>query len=207
MNAIQLTVRKFPSLSTLQFLPKTTTDSLYATYRSYVQKTNEILGKLSHSNYEAAHPVYSEFRSRKRELPHALGAVKSFEIFFAHLTEGTSSIPAGTVMEQIRRDFGSWERFMVELRATAIASRGWVSVSFDLDLRILQIQMGDTPEDLTVWNTAPVMIVDVSDRAAAVDFKGDRVAYLDAVMKHIDWTVVERNMDDALGQTAASKPF
>lgn len=198
MTTTPLPVRRFEALQHLAHLPRTTTDAMLATYRSYVQKPNEILHKLSHSDFSSSHPVYSEFRSRKREFPHALGAVKSFEIFFAHLTAEPAPGPDPLVLEQIRRDFGSWERFRAELRATAQASRGWVAVGYDLDLRMMLVQMGDTPEDLTVWNTAPILIIDVSDRAAAIDFKGDRAKYFDAVMRHIDWSVVSRNLEDAL---------
>lgn len=206
MNTTTLQARSFPQLKEVRNLPARTLDILRQRYEGYVTKTNEIMKKLDTADRAGAHPVFSELRSLKSELPHALGAVKSYEIFFTHLG---SKIPSATsaLSEHVKRDFGTHDKFLAEIKATAMASRGWVAVGFDLDLRRLMVMMGDTPEDLTVWNTAPVMILDVSERACAADFGSDRMQYVDALLHNTNWTVVERNLEDALGLQPAGKPY
>ncbi len=206
MKPITLSVRTFPHLRQLQGIPERTVDMLEQRYRDYVKKTDELLRRLATVDLGTAHPVYSDLRALQRELPHSLGAVKSYEIFFTHMN-GKRSAPSPRLAEHIRQDFGTHEAFLAELRASAIASRGWVAVTYDLDLRRLMVLAGDTPEDLTVWNTAPVLVLDVSEWIPALDFGGDRHRYLEVLFRNIDWAVVERNLEDALGLQAAGKPY
>lgn len=205
MNRFGLQARTFPQLAELRELPPRTLEILQQRYREYVAKTNEILKKLAVVDHDAAHHVYSELRALKSELPHALGAVKSYEIFFAHLG-GRIPTAESALSEQVKRDYGSHDAFLAEIKSTARASRGWVAVGYDPDLRKLMVLLGDTPEDLTVWNMAPVMVLDVSERACAADFGSDRGRYVDALLHNTDWTVVERNLDRALDLQPADGP-
>lgn len=202
--APRLQTRTFPHLDSLRDLPERTLDILQQRYREYVTKTNEILHKLEFADRKGAHHVFSDLRALKSELPHALGAVKSYEIFFAHLG-GKIPSSSSALSEQIRRDFGTHDRFLDEIRATAMAARGWVAVGYDLDLKRLMVLLGDTPEDLTVWNTAPVMILDVSERACAADFGSDRGRYVEALLRNTNWPAVERNLENALGLLPAGR--
>lgn len=197
MNRIRLEVRSFPAIHALKDLPGRTMGEHERLYQSYVRKTNEILAHLEVVDREMAHPIFSEYRSLKTELTTTLGAVKSYEIFFAILG-GTGGHPSGDLAERIQRDFGSFAAWQADFRASAIASRGWVALAYDRDLGRLVNVLGDLPEQMTVWDVQPVMVFEVSERTASIDFQRDRSRYLNALMSNVDWGRASRNLEEAL---------
>lgn len=198
MTTARLVARKFPVLNRLGTFPRPTLEEHDAAYRGYVAKTNEMLERLEHADRAAAHPVFSEWRAIKSELPIALAAVKSYEVFLTHLG-GRGGEPGGALADRIRLDYGSFSTFVGELEATAAASRGWVAVVWDADLERLDIVLGDTPENLCVWRQEPIVVLEVSDRAASVDFARNRRRYLAALLDNLDWELVERDFERAAG--------
>jgi Fe-Mn family superoxide dismutase len=198
MSVSRITPKKFAVLNRLGTFPRPTLEELDALYRGYVAKTNEMLEHLERADRSAAHPVYSEWRSIHSEIPIAIAAVKSYEIFLGHMG-GRGGEPQGALAEQIRRDFGTFRDFLSELEATAIASRGWAAVVWDEDAGRLRTVLGDTPENLSVWRWQPVMVLEVSDRSASVDFARNRRRYLQALFENLDWDVIEHNFERVVG--------
>jgi len=205
MKRIRIDVRAFPALDTLRGLPVRTMREHETIYQMYVRKTNEILSHLEVVDRETAHPIFSEYRSLKGEFMTTLGAVKSYEIFFSHLG-GAGGRPDGTMLQHLEHDFGSYEAWLADFRASAMASRGWVALAYDINLQRLLNVMGDAPEQMTVWNVQPAMVFEVSERSASIDFQRDRGRYLDTLLANLDWAVVERNLDDALLLQPAGTP-
>ena len=135
-----------------------------------------------------------------------MASVKSYEIFFTHLG-GETRKPQKMLTERFQQDFGGYDGFVNELTSSALASRGWVALSYDLDLRRLLVVIGDTPEQLTVWNNAPILVFEVSAMSAALEFSGDRRRYLTALLDSVDWAIAERNLEDAVGLQPAGRPY
>ncbi len=205
MQQIRLEMRKFSSLRELNGIPARTMETLNESYKHNVHKATEIFDKLARTDHGLADSIYSELRSLKLGLPVALGAVKSYEIFFG-LLGGKGGRPTSTVEEALRRDFGSYEQFVADLKATAIASRGWVALVLDLNQKRLLNVLGDTPVDLAIWNWQPILVIEVSERTIGADFNRDRTLYIDAVLKNLDWNVVESNLEGAMSIHPAGSP-
>lgn len=202
MKKTQLEARNYPNLTQGHMLPGATLAELEALYRGHVRTTNQIFGRLVLADPLDAHPVYGEWRSLKVSLTGELAATKGYEIFLSHIGP-TGGRPTGALADQIRRDFGTFEGFVVDFRATALSSRGWVALCYDGDLDKLLTLVGDAPEAIAAWNLHPVMVMDVSERVAAVDFSRDRHRYFDALLEATDWKVVARNLEDAMSRTPA----
>ena len=66
----------------------------YKLYQGYVNKRNEILGKLAAVDLGSANQIYSELRALKVELSFAIGGIKNHEIYFEHLG-GDGGDPTG----------------------------------------------------------------------------------------------------------------
>jgi Fe-Mn family superoxide dismutase len=172
----------------------------YEAYRAWVSKASEILERLERVDRLGASPVFSDLRCLKLALMPALGAVKNYEIFFSHLG-GEGGRPSGLLADLIRRDFGSYEGFLGDFKATAVASRGWAALTYDLNLERLLITLGDSAEDLTVWNQAPILVMEVSEQSSAADFgrsRLNRLRYVDALLGNLEWAAVELNLEEAL---------
>jgi superoxide dismutase len=205
-TTLQLETRVFPNLRKVNTVPARVITLHEEHYQASVSKANEILRRLQTVDRSTSNPIFSDVRMLKTQLQPIMASVKSYEIFFTHLG-GDTKKPMKMLSERFVKDFGSHEEFMNELTSSAIASRGWVALSYDLDLKRLMVVIGDTPEQLTVWDNAPILVLEVSATSAALEYGGDRRRYVTSLLESVDWMIAERNLEDAIGLQPAGKPL
>src|SRR3954452_746528 len=95
-----------PAVLELDGISRASVEAHYKLYQGYVNKRNEILGKLADVDLGSANQVYSEVRSLKVEYSFAIGGIKNHEVYFEHLG-GTGGEPDGQIGKLVKRDFGS----------------------------------------------------------------------------------------------------
>lgn len=202
MTTFKIDVRSFGSVRDLNGIPSRTMQNLHHAYQVYVEKTNELLKRMPRGDVQSAHPVFSDLRTYKLQLPELLGAIRSYEAFFTILG-GKGGKPTGALEEMIHRDFGGWDTFLAELKSTALASRGWVALAYDLTAKRLFLHLTDGPGAPPVWGAIPVLVLNVAEDTCAVDFAGNRMRWIDACLANVDWTRVAENLDAAVRAPAA----
>ena len=189
-NYEEITPRELkPVLLELDGISRETIEAHYKLYQGYVNKRNEILGKLADVDLASANQVYSELRALKLDLTFAVGGIKNHEIYFEHLG-GTGGDPSGLFGDLVKRDFGSVDDWRGDLKATGLAARGWAWTAYDWDEERLFNYMGDTQNTYPVWNATPLVALDVYEHAYFLDFQTDRVSYIDAFFNNMDWATV-----------------
>lgn len=192
-----LEAKTFESIRQLDGISERTMTEHYKLYEGYVKKFNEISEKLLTVDLDAANPSYSEVRSLKTEYSFALNGVKNHEIYFGHLG-GDGAVPSGRLSEQLTKDFGSFEKWQLEMKATAMAARGWAWLVWDKDLQKLVNVAGDTQSTYLVWNCLPLVALDVYEHAYFIDHGIMRRDYIDAFFKNLNWSVIEKAFDTAI---------
>ena len=186
----QITARELkPALLELDGISRETIEAHYKLYQGYVNKRNEILGKLDGVDLSSANQVYSDLRALKVDLTFAIGGIKNHEIYFEHLG-GVGGDPAGIFSDLVKRDFGSVEAWRADLKATGMAGRGWAWTAYDWDEGRLFNYIGDAQNTFPVWNATPLVALDVYEHAYFIDFGTDRGAYIDAFLNNLDFDVV-----------------
>ena len=189
-NHEEITARELkPALYELDGISRETIEAHYKLYQGYVNKRNEILGKLADADPAAANQVYSDFRSLKVDLSFAVGGIKNHEIYFEHLG-GSGGEPTGLFADLVKRDFGSATDWKADLRATGLAGRGWAWTAYDWDEGRLFNYLGDAQNTYPVWNATALVALDVYEHAYFVDFGTDRAGYIDAFFHNLDYDVV-----------------
>ena len=178
-----------PALLELEGISRASIEAQHRLYEGYVSRRNEILRKLAAADLARADDVYSELRTLKVELSFAIGGIKNHELYFEHLG-GDGGEPEGAVARLIRRDFGSAEAWCSDLKATALAGRGWAWTAYDWDEGRLFNYIGDAQNTFAIWNATPLVALDVAEHAYFFDFQTDRGAYIDAFLANLDWGVV-----------------
>ena len=178
-----------PALLELDGISRASVEAHYKLYQGYVNKRNEILGKLATAELASANQVYSELRSLKVDLSFAIGGIKNHEVYFEHLG-GDGGDPKGAAADLIKRDFGSAENWRTDLKATGMAGRGWAWTAYDWDEGRLFNYVGDAQNSFPIWNATPLVALDVYEHAYFLDFQTDRGAYIDAFFDNLDWPVV-----------------
>jgi Fe-Mn family superoxide dismutase len=189
-NHEEITARELnPRLLELEGISRETIEAHYKLYQGYVNKRNEVLGKLAGVDLASANQVYSDIRSLKVDLTFAIGGIKNHEIYFEHLG-GSGGDPAGVFGDLVRRDFGSVEAWKADLKATGLAGRGWAWTAYDWDEGRVFNYIGDAQNSFPVWNAAPLVALDVYEHAYFIDFATDRGSYIDTFLDNLDYDVV-----------------
>ena len=134
----------------------------------------------------------------KVELSFALGGVKNHEIYFGHLGKGTKGGPEGTLLDMINRDFGEVEKWQEDLKASGMAARGWVWLSYDRDLQKLVNFIGDSQNTFLIWNAVPLLALDTYEHAYFIDYGTDRKSYIEAFLRNLNWDVISKNAEGVL---------
>ena len=178
-----------PALYELDGISRETIEAHYKLYQGYVNKRNEILGKLAGVDLASANQVYSDVRSLKVDLSFAIGGIKNHEIYFEHLG-GTGGEPAGIFGSLVKRDFGSVADWKADLKATGMGGRGWAWTAYDWDEGRLFNYIGDAQNTFPVWNATPLVALDVYEHAYFIDFGTDRAGYIEAFFNNLDYDVV-----------------
>ncbi|HSB38217.1 MAG TPA: Fe-Mn family superoxide dismutase [Gaiellaceae bacterium] len=189
-NREEITPRQLkPALLELDGISRESVEAHYKLYEGYVNKRNEIMGKLGELDLAAANQVYSEVRALKVDLTFAIGGIKNHEIYFEHLGGGGGE-PDDLIRELIVRDFGSVADWRTDLKATGMGGRGWAWTAYDWDEGRLFNYIGDTQNTYPVWNATPLVALDVYEHAYFMDFQTDRASYIEAFFDNLDWDVV-----------------
>jgi Fe-Mn family superoxide dismutase len=189
-NFEEITARELkPALYELEGISRPAVEAHYKLYQGYVAKRNEILGKLADVDLSAANQVYSDVRALKIDLTFAIGGIKNHEIYFEHLG-GEGGAPEGPIGDLIARDFGSVDTWRADLKATGMGGRGWAWTAYDWDEGRLFNYIGDAQNTFPIWNTTPLIALDVYEHAYFLDYQTDRASYIDAFFNNLDWSVV-----------------
>jgi len=183
-----------PALLELDGISRASVEAHYKLYQGYVNKRNEILGKLDGVDLASANQVYSEIRALKVDLTFAIGGIKNHEIYFEHLG-GHGGDPSGIFGDLVKRDFGTVADWKADLKATGMGGRGWAWTAYDWDEGRLFNYIGDAQNTFPVWNATPLVALDVYEHAYFLDFQTDRASYIDAFFDNLDWDVVNGWVD------------
>src|SRR6201984_40232 len=109
------------------------------------------------------------------------------EIYFDSLGGGDG--PKGGLMDAIKRDFGSVERWRTEFSAMGKAEgggSGWVILSFSpRDKRLVNQWAAD--HTTTLAGGRPVLVLDMYEHAYHMDYGAAAARYVDVFMEAIRW--------------------
>ncbi len=162
----------------------------YKLYEGYVSKMNEIWNIPNDAKeFKDSNATYSKMRSLKLGETFALNGVKLHQLYFQNMTGGFNN-PTGEIIKLIKRDFNSYENFLQYFKNVGLAVRGWAILAIDpLDNR-LHVFGSDAHDVGAVWNSYPLLIMDVYEHAYFMDFGTDRSKYIDTFIKNINWRIV-----------------
>ncbi len=195
MNFTKLNAKTFAeSIYSMNGISKKTVEEHLKLYAGYVNKYNEVMEKLTQltdDDYAKANQTYSPIRSLKVDVTFAWGGVVNHEIYFSHLG-GQGGEPSGDLMAQIKKDFGSFETYQKDMKATGLAARGWVWTAWNTRENRLFNYLGDAQNSYPVWEATPVVAMDTYEHAYFIDYGAARGGYIDAFFNNIDWAAVEK---------------
>lgn len=103
--------------------------------------------------------------------------------------------PSGPLLNQIKKDFGSYAAFKNEFTEAAkqVEGVGWALLVWSPRARRLEILQSESHMHLTQWDTIPLLVLDVWEHAYYLQYKNNRGEYVDRWWNIVYWpTVADR---------------
>lgn len=128
-------------------------------------------------------------------------------IFWSNMHPKGGGEPHGELLEQIKRDFGSFERFKRHFTeaAKSVEGVGWALLVWSPRSHRLEILQTEKHQLMTQWDTIPLLVLDVWEHAYYLQYKNDRAAYINSWWNIVHWRDVEERFAQA--RKLRWKPF
>lgn len=190
--------KNFDNLLGLEGFSDTMLKNHFTLYQGYVTNTNKLADALSAMAKEGktSTPEYAEL---KRRFGWEFNGMRLHELYFGNLVKGGKPLAgSGKLAKQLTIDFGSYENWEKDFRATgAMRGIGWVILYFDphasQEKRLFNVWVNE--HDVGHLSGAiPLIVMDVFEHAFMLDYGLKRADYIAAFFKAIDWGAVEKRL-------------
>ncbi len=170
--------------------------NLYEGYVKQVNKFNEELLKLQKTG-EGDSLIYAD---RRRRLGFEYNGMVLHEYYFENLQGGENTILDKNLKKEIAKTWGSYQNWLQDFINTGkTRGIGWAILYIDPTTHQLINAFIQDHELGHVAGFAPLLVMDVWEHAYMVDHTASgRADYIDAFIKNINWTVVEKRFEDAI---------
>jgi len=187
------TAKDYSALIGLPGFSETLLKNHFTLYQGYVTNTNKVLDTLDAmlKDGKAGTPEYAEL---KRRLGWEFDGMRLHEYYFENL--GAKPLaPAGKLAQRIAADFGSYENWEKDFKATgAMRGIGWTILYQDpASGRLINFWINEHDVSHPAGCT-PLLIMDVFEHAFMIDFGLKRADYIAAFFTNINWDAVEARL-------------
>ena len=127
----------------------------------------------------------------------ATNSVILHEEYFGNL--GGDGKASGSIQQTIARDFGSFDKWEQEFRATSAAlggGSGWTVLNFNLRDGKLHNYIAFDHTDNVAFGR-PILVNDMFEHSYHMDFGTNTGAYIDAFMQNVNWSETNRRFEEA----------
>ena len=179
-----------------ELLSQKTKTSHQELLEGYVNSLNEVSAKLDAVNREDVTPNHFEFRSLKIDEVYNLNAAHLHALYFENISDLQSQLTMDSLtFLRLERDFGSFDDWQKDFIACAMASRnGWVLTVYNTILNRYMNVVVDLHNQHIPINSFPVIVMDCWEHSYYRDYLKDRKTYVHAMMKELNWDVVEKRV-------------
>jgi len=162
----------------------------------YVDDLNATSAKLDTVSREDANSNHSEFRSLKIDEVYNLNAAYLHALFFENIGDPNSVITMDSLaFMRIERDFGSFDDWQKDFIACALSSRnGWAVLVYNSYLGRYMNVIVDLHHQNIPFGSSVVLALDCWEHSYYRDYLKDKKAYVYAMMKELDWTLIEERI-------------
>ena len=168
-------------------------------YDQYVKDFNQISAELDTVDRDNASSNHSRYRSLKIDETYNLNGAYLHELYFANISDLHSEISMDSLSYiRLARDFGSFDAWQKDFIACCTASRcGWAVTYYNTYLQSYVNCSIDLHSQNVPVGCYPVIVMDVWQHAYYRDYLKDVKTYTRAMMKQLNWRVIENRVKKA----------
>lgn len=160
-------------------------------YTGYVDNTNKIEEKLSKARQTNN---FENIKCLEKDLSFYGSGAILHQLFFENLGPAIPTNPDINLMEQIIKDFGDFDKFKKQFNEASktVEASGWGLLVWVPEFKRLEILQCEKHQNLTLWGCIPLLIIDMWEHSYFLQYKTDRVKYIDALWNIVNWNVVNK---------------
>lgn len=161
---------------------------LYQGYIDNLKKTQEELKKAREKK------DFSQIKCLEKNLSFFGSGAILHGLFFENLGPAVPTSPDYALMEEIIKDFGSYEAFKEQFTeaAKAVEASGWCHLVWVPEFQKLEILQCEKHQDLTLWNCQVLLTLDMWEHSYYLQYKTKRPDYVTAFWNIVNWNVVSK---------------
>lgn len=166
-------------------------------YQKYVELFNKTSAEIDSASRDADQA--QTYRELKLCETNTLNAIWLHELFFANCFNPQSEIYADSMSYmKLQRDFGSFEDWQRHFIASSLAAgEGWVVCGYNVFLRKYVNCIVSGHDQNVMLGLYPIFVLDMWSHSYYKDFIDDKQSYVIAMMREINWPVVEERVKKA----------
>lgn len=189
--------RDFSSLLGTPGFSDTLLNNHFTLYQGYVKNVNALTDEIKSMSGagKAGTPVWNEI---KRRFGWEWNGMRLHELYFGNMKNGGTTMgPENPVWKQMDADFGtSEESWRNDFTAVGMMRGiGWVVWAYDPEAKRTFNVWVNEHDAGHLAGTVPLLVMDVFEHAYLTDYGLKRADYIDAFLKAVDWSVVEKRLE------------
>jgi Fe-Mn family superoxide dismutase len=168
-------------------------------YQGYLEAFNRISAELDTADRENVKSTGSAYRSLKQDETYNMNGVYLHELYFANISDLASNVSMDTLaFMRLSRDFGDFDKWQSDFIACCLASRcGWAITYYNIFTQTYMNTFIDLHSSSVPVGCIPVIVMDVWQHAYYRDYLSDVKTFTYAMMKELNWGVIEERVKRA----------
>tara|TARA_A100001515_G_scaffold144889_1_gene150563 strand:+ start:2739 stop:3431 length:693 start_codon:yes stop_codon:yes gene_type:complete len=182
-----------------EFLSNKNKENHKKLYQQYLKDFNEISAKLDTVDRSKSNSNHSDYRQLKIDETYNMNAAYLHELYFANISDVNSEITMDSLsFMRLQRDFGSFDDWQRDFIACCSAARcGWAVTYLNTYTQKYMNCVIDLHSQQVPAGFYPVIVMDVWQHAYYRDYLKDVKLYTTAMMKELNWNVIEKRIERA----------
>jgi len=168
-------------------------------YENYIETFNRVSAELDTVSRDDVDSNHSRYRSLKIDESYNLNAVYLHEMYFSNISDLHSDIAMDSLSYmRLSRDFGSFDAWQKDFIACCLASQcGWAITGYNIYLQSYVNCFIDLHDLHVPVGFYPIIVMDVWQHAYYRDYLKDVKTYTYAMMRQLNWSVIEERIKRA----------
>lgn len=168
-------------------------------YEGYVDTFNKISAELDTADKSSSNSTHSQFRSLKIDETFNMNQVYLHELYFANIGDVQSQITMDSLSYmKISRDWGTFDNWQADFIACCKASKcGWAMTYYNMFTQTYENCVVDLACENMPVGCYPIIVMDMWQHAYYKDYVNDVTTYVIAMMKELNWRVIDDRVKKA----------
>jgi len=166
-------------------------DKLYAGYVDKTNQTEEKL-KIARDNND-----FNNIKCLEKELSFQGSGAILHQLFFENMGPAVPTSPNTQLMEQIKKDFGSYDTLKKQMTEAAkvVEASGWCILVWIPLFNKLEVLQCEKHQNLTLWGCIPLLVLDMWEHSYFLQYKFNREEYIKAFWNIVNWNEVNKRIN------------